>query len=152
MELKWHLRGFSTSLTSTYSILSKDYLCEEMKIRNTRVAYARHICNSSTSILARKNYHQKFHQRFSLVEFILIIFLQKLFFTAVILLCSVTDHWKMRCAIPVDNLKRLIYFLSEKFVVLKDDITLCCCKTVFKERKGHYAQTAERQRTRKGPY
>ena len=59
-----------------------------------------------------------------------------------------------RCAVQyqVDNLRRLISFLSEKFVVLKDNITLCCCKTVFKERKGHYAQTAERQRTRKGPY
>ena len=54
-------------------------------------AYVMHIPNTLSLTSARNNSKQKFQWRFSSVNFILIILLHLLFFTAAILLCAVRD-------------------------------------------------------------
>ena len=82
MKSKW----VSKSLTSTIEVLR-----EEVELSNTRTAYVMHIPNTLSLTSARNNRKQKFQERFSSVNFILIMLLHILFFTAAILLCAVRD-------------------------------------------------------------
>ena len=66
-------------------------LREEVELSNTRTAYVMHIPNTLTLTSPRNNRKQKFQWRFSSVNFILIMLLHMLFFTAAILLCAVRD-------------------------------------------------------------
>ena len=73
-----------------------------VELRNTRTVYVMHIPNTLRLTSARNNRKQKFQYRFSSVNFILIMLLHMLFFTAAILLCAVRDaQWK-----AVNHLKR----------------------------------------------
>ena len=62
---------------------------EEVELSNTRTAYVMHIPNTLSLTSARNNRKQKFQERFSSVNFILIMLLHMLFFTEAILLCAV---------------------------------------------------------------
>ena len=82
MKSKW----VSKSLTSTIEVLR-----EEVELSNTRTAYVMHIPTTLSLTSARNNRKQKLQKRFSSVNFILIMLLHILFFTAAILLCAVRD-------------------------------------------------------------
>ena len=69
----------------------KTHYREEVELSNTRTAYVTPIPNTLSLTSARNNSKQKFQWRFSSVNFILIILLHMLFFTAAILLCAVRD-------------------------------------------------------------
>ena len=84
MALKWKSKWDSTSLISAIEVLR-----EEVELSNTRTAYVRHIPN--TLISATEQTQAKVLIASSLVNFILIMPLQMLFFTAAILLCVVRD-------------------------------------------------------------
>ena len=64
---------------------------EEVELSNKRTAHVMHIPNTLSLTAARNNRKQKFQERFSSVNFILIMSLHILFFTAAILLCAVRD-------------------------------------------------------------
>ena len=64
---------------------------EEVELSNTRTAYVLYIPNTLSLTSAGNNRKQKFQERFSSVNFILIMLLHMLFFTAAILLCAVRD-------------------------------------------------------------
>ena len=70
---------------------------EEVELSNTRTAYVMHIPNTLSLTSARNNSKQKFQERFSSVNFILIMLLHRLFFTAAILLCTVRDAQTFDC-------------------------------------------------------
>ena len=63
---------------------------EEVELNSTRTAYVMHIPNIMSLISARNNRKRKFKQRFSSVNFILML-LHMSFFTAAILLCAVRN-------------------------------------------------------------
>ena len=65
---------------------------EEVEFSNKRTAYVMHIPNTPSLTSARNNRKQKFQERSSSVNFILIMLLHMLFFTAAILLCAVQNQ------------------------------------------------------------
>ena len=68
-----------------------EVLREEVKLSKTRTAFVMHIPNTMSLTSARNNPKQKFQERFSSVNFILIMLLHMLLFTVAILLCAVRD-------------------------------------------------------------
>ena len=65
---------------------------EDVELSNKRTAYVMHIPNTLSLTSARKNRKQKFQERSSSVNFILIMLLHMLFFTAAIFLCAVQNQ------------------------------------------------------------
>ena len=64
---------------------------EDVELSNKRTAYVMHIPSTLSLTSARNNRKQKFQERSSSVNFILIMLLHMLIFTAAILLCAVRD-------------------------------------------------------------
>ena len=94
MALEFKSKRVSVSLTSTIEALR-----EEAELSNPGTAYVMHIPNTLSLMSATNNRKRKFSQRFSSVNFILIMLLQMsfFFFMAAILLCAVRDVRDAQC-------------------------------------------------------